>query len=488
MDYLTLFKEKDIDSNPLYSRDDIGVARLFYDVHRDCVRYVVEAKAWYIFTGQRWQKDGGGLQIMELCKAFVQAYAVHAETLCGDDAEDSGGAEFVKYANKLKSRHRREGILNDAKSIEPVSLSAFDTDSFLFNCTNGTLNLQSFTLQPHRAGDFITKLSRVKYSRAAKCPRWDRFVDEIMCGDKDTALFLQKALGYALTGDTSMECFFILYGSTTRNGKSTLTETVAYLMGDYAMTVQPQTLSRRPSSGAAASPDMARLKGARLVNMPEPEKDLELNVALVKQLTGGDTYTGRSLNENPVEFRPEFKLYINTNHLPRTADDTMFKSGRVKLIPFERHFAAAEQDTGLKKHFRKPANRSAILNWLAEGYRWLLNTKMATPPRVEAAIAVYRDQSDIFGDFLAEHTEDCDGARTSTSEMYAVYTAWAKGNRYRPMNNKNFVGDLRKRYDVRRTGSVGNMVVGLLLLHRDNPPKKSERVKTADTPSPDVTA
>jgi putative DNA primase/helicase len=296
VDYLTVFKEKDIDSNSLYSHDDIGVARLFYDIHRDFVRYVVEAKAWYVFGGQRWQKDEGGLRIMELCKAFVQAYAAHAESLCGNDSEDTGGKEFIKYAAKLKNRRRREGILSDAKSIEPVSLSVFDANAFLFNCTNGTLNLRSFTLQPHCAGDFITKLSRVKYDSKAKCPRWDRFVDEIMCGDKDTAQFLQKALGYTLTGDTSLECFFIFYGSTTRNGKSTLTETVAHLMGDYAMTIHPQSLSRRPSSGAAASPDMARLKGARLVNMPEPQKDLELNIALVKQLTGGDTFTGRAFD------------------------------------------------------------------------------------------------------------------------------------------------------------------------------------------------
>jgi putative DNA primase/helicase len=170
VDYLTVFKEKDIDINPLYSHDDIGVARLFYDIHRDCVRYVVEAKAWYVFGGQRWQKDEGGLRIMELCKAFVQAYAAYAESLRGNDSEDTGGKEFIKYAARLKNRRRREGILSDAKSIEPVSLSVFDTNAFLFNCTNGTLNLRSFALQPHSAGDFITKLSRVNTTARLNVP------------------------------------------------------------------------------------------------------------------------------------------------------------------------------------------------------------------------------------------------------------------------------------------------------------------------------
>jgi putative DNA primase/helicase len=259
-----------------------------------------------------------------------------------------------------------------------------------------------------------------------------------------------------------LECFFIFYGNTTRNGKSTLSETVAHIMGDYARTVQPQTLSRRPSDGAAASPDMARLKGARLVNMPEPEKGLELNIALIKQLTGGDTYTGRFLNENPVEFRPEFKIFINTNHLPRTADDTVFTSGRVKLIPFDRHFTAGEQDSGLKKLFRRNANKSAILNWLVDGYRLMLKVGLNVPPRVEAAIAAYRSEADVFGSFLAECTVGRDGYRLPTSELYAQYAIWAKDNGYRPLNSKNFVGELRRRCDVRK-GNQSNVIVGLAL-------------------------
>jgi len=234
-------------------------------------------------------------------------------------------------------------------------------------------------------------------------------------------------------------------------------------MGDYARTIQPQTLSRRPSDGSAASPDIARLKGARLVNMPEPEKGLELNIALIKQLTGGDTYTGRFLHENPIEFKPEFKIFINTNHLPRTADDTVFSSERVKLIPFDRHFSPTEQDTGLKKLFQKSENRSAILNWLIEGYRLLQADGLMMPERVISAIAAYRQEADIFGAFLAEYTAEKDGSRLSTSELYFHYTTWAKDNGYRQMNTKNFVGELRRRCDVRRDGITGNVIVGLAL-------------------------
>jgi len=185
-------------------------------------------------------------------------------------------------------------------------------------------------------------------------------------------------------------------------------------MGEYARTLQPQTLSRRPADVGAASPDTARLKGARLVNVPEPEKGLELNIALVKQLTRGDSYMARFLNENPVEFTPEFKIFINTNHLPRTSDDTVFLSGRVKQIPFDRHFQPHEQDNGLKAHFRKQKNRSGILNWL------LQLEGLPLPEKVNNAIQAYRQETDIIGSFLNECTAVQDKSRLHASELYSA--------------------------------------------------------------------
>jgi len=466
MDYFTLFKEKHIEDNAEYPHNDIGIARLFYDLHSAAICYVVEAKTWYTYNGKRWLKDDGGLWVMERCKDFSQALAKYAETL--DDGSDESKA-FMKYTSGFHSRRRREGLLSDARSIAPKSLNSFDRDRTLFNCQNGTYSLSESALRPHRAEDYITKISRVKYSDSAVCERWMRFIGEVMSGDTETARFLQKALGYCLSGETALECFFILYGSTTRNGKTTLSETVAHVLGDYARTIQPQTLARRPNDGAAASPDIARLKGARLVNMPEPEKGLELNIALVKQLTGGDTYTARYLHENPVEFAPEFKIFVNTNHLPRASDDTVFSSGRVKLIPFDRHFTPEEQDTGLKKLFRRKDSMSGILNWLIQGYRLLTSEGLTVPEKVQAAIDEYRQETDIFGSFLSEYTIEKDKNRLPTSDLYFRYTCWAKDNGYRQMNSKTFVGELRRRCDVRRDGATGNVIVGLELSFDPNP-------------------
>jgi putative DNA primase/helicase len=371
--------------------------------------------------------------------------------------------DFLKWAGKLTARRNRESILRDAMSTAPVSISDFDKDIMLLNVQNGTLNLEYSSLQPHNPDDMISKLAPVRYDPEAKCERWERFIDEIMCGDTDLACYLQKAIGYALTGLTEYEVFFILFGQKTRNGKTTLMETIANLLGDYTRNTQAQSLSRRSVDGSAATPEMARLKGARLVTVPEPEKGLELNVALIKQLTGGDTYTARFLNANPFEFKPEFKLFINTNHLPRTADDTVFSSGRVKIIPFDRHFDENEQDTGLKKLFRKAANKSAILNWAVEGWWLIRETGFDPSQRVISAIEAYRSEADIIGTFLSEYTVREENSRLPTSTLYSYYSDWAKENGYRPLSNRSFVADLRRRLEIGHDYKKGNVLMGWAL-------------------------
>lgn len=414
-----------------------------------------QARAWYDYSGKRWQKDEGGLRVMELCKAFTQALHEYAKPI---------GEPLEKFAASLHGRKRRESILRDACSVSPRSLNDFDRHKHLLNCQNGTFNLKTMTLQPHSPGDYLTKISGAQYHPGVHCERWDAFILEVMQGDVDIARFLQKAFGYCLSGDTVLECFFILHGSTTRNGKTTACETVTHILGEYARNAQPETLARRARDGSSPSPDIARLKGARFVNMPEPERGLELNAALIKQLTGGDTYTGRYLHENPVEFTPEFKIFINTNHLPRTGDDTVFSSERVKLIPFDRHFSPQEQDTGLKALFRQAENMSGILNWLIEGYRLLRAEGLTVPRRVLQATREYRQESDVVGTFLTDTLTVTDGARVQTVALYRRYTDWAKENGYRALNSKNFIGELRRRYDVRRDGARGNEVLGVSFL------------------------
>ena len=455
------FQQLQIGSNPRYPLNDMGISELFYKIFQNLITYVIEPKSWYIYDGRRWTKDMQNLKIMELCKIFTYALADY-----GSQLQDE---KIIKLSGALCNIKKRENIIRDAASANPKSLGDFDRDKYLFNCQNGTYDLKQKILNPHKPQDLITKLSNVTYDHNAKCDRWDLFVNEVMQGDEDSMKFLQKALGYSLSGATDLECFFIFYGSTTRNGKSTCCETISHIFGDYASNVQPETIGRNNKNGSAPSPDIARLKGARLVIMPEPERGLELNVSLIKQLTGGDKYTGRFLHENPIEFTPEFKIIINTNHRPRINDDTIFSSDRVKLLPFERHFNPNEQDIGLKAFFRQEQNMSGIFNWLIDGYYLLMMDGLKEATKMTQAINEYREESDIFGTFLNDTLLNVDGYRLATSKLYERYKDWTKDNGYHPLNSKNFVGELRKRYTIKRNGTRGNEILDVDLIPNDFP-------------------
>ena len=243
-----------------------------------------------------------------------------------------------------------------------------------------------------------------------------RSADEAAAMEK--AKYLQKAFGYALTGNTRYECLFILYGATTRNGKGTAMETFLRLMGDYGKTARPETIGARfQPNGNAPSEDVARLNGARFVNISEPDKKLTLSAALVKSLTGNDTITARYLHENSFEYRPQFKMFINTNYLPQITDLTLFSSGRIKTIPFERHFEEWEQDKKLKELFAEPGNLSGILNWCIEGLRLLETEGFKEPQAVRDATSEYEHESDKIALFMEECLQEEKGALCRTSAV-----------------------------------------------------------------------
>lgn len=294
-------------------------------------------------------------------------------------------------------------------------------------------------------------IAGVSYDPNARCERWERFIDEIMQGDKEKAVFLQKSMGYALTGDTRHECLFFFYGPTSRNGKSTTIEPIMHMMGDYGKTARPDTIALKQNpDGRGPTEDVARLAGARFVNIPEPPKNMVLSAALVKTMTGGDTVTARFLNENSFQYRPQFKLFINTNHLPSVTDTTLFSSGRVKIIPFERHFSEQERDEGLKDFFMEPGRLSAILNWCLDGLWLLRETGFQMPDSVREATEDYRQGSDKTGRFIADEMVADPLAEARTADVYSRYQEWCGRNGYKPENMQNFKSSLANVATIRR--------------------------------------
>jgi len=409
-------------TNPRYQREEIGIGYAFADYFKPIARFDRERGIWYVFDGKTWQPDENALAVAELAKRLADRLYTFALQIKDEDTRN----RYIKRVQKLQMRKNRRTMIEDAKSVYPVPHSIFDRNTDLFNCQNGTLNLTTGEFRPHDPADFLTLMSGITYDPEASCPRWNTFISEVMCNDSDLAVYLQKALGYALTGDTSLECLFILYGATSRNGKGTTMETFLRIMGDYGKTSNPEMLSTKFGNTNASGPseEIARLAGVRFVNISEPEKKITFNAALVKRMTGNDTLNARFLHENSFDFKPNFKIFINTNYKPSVSDMTLFYSNRLKLIPFKRHFEEHEQDKGLKNFFAEAPNLSAIFNWCYEGYRLFRASSLADPAAVVSATKEYQEESDRIGQFVDAWLEEGEAYEVRTSAAYKLYGEW----------------------------------------------------------------
>lgn len=442
------------EQNKRYGWHDAGNSNLFSDLFSDVACYVPERKKWYVFDDSRWVPDVANMKVMELCKIAADALMSYTIQCVSDEKLRS---DYIKHISKWQQYKYRETILKDAASVVPTKLSEFDHNPYLLNCLNGTLNLRDMTFREHNPADKLTKICGAEYRPEAHCERWDQFISEVTCGDADLAAFIQKALGYSLTGDTRHECFFILYGATSRNGKGTLCETMMQLTGEYGRTASPETIAQRKyNDSRSPSEDIARLAGARFVNMSEPDKQMSLSAALVKTLTGNDTVNARFLGENSFEYKPQFKIFVNTNHLPYVSDSTLFSSDRVKIIPFTRHFEAWERDSALKGKLTTPENLSGILNWCIAGLKALRCEGFKIPDAVKNATQQYMEDADKLRQFIDSELERVPTAEIETREVHSRYQGWCYDSGYRPEGFTEFKKSLASAgIEVKRKRSEG---------------------------------
>ena len=295
-----------------YTWDDKGMGELFADMYRDYCRYNVTAKEWYVYDGVIWKADTGAMQVSQRAKELANALLVYCTTI----EDERQKADYLKKVSNYGQLRYRETMIKDARDKYFITQNDLDKNLDLFNCQNGTYNLRTGEFRPHRPQDLLSKVSNVVYDPEARSTRFEQFISDIMQGDTAKIDYLQSILGYALTAETNLETCWILYGGTTRNGKSTLIETIAYMMGNsggYALAMQPQTLAQKQNKDTRqASGDIARLDGCRFLNASEPPKRMLFDVALLKTLLGRDSITARHLFEREYEFVPHFKLFINT--------------------------------------------------------------------------------------------------------------------------------------------------------------------------------
>lgn len=451
-----------------YQLNDKGMGELFADVYKNLCRFNVTAKEWYVFDGKIWAEDIGAMQVSRFAKELTDALLVYSTAIEDEDKKKS----FIEYIAKLNAYRNRKIMIEDSKDKYFISRESLDKDLHLFNCQNGTLNLKNFEFKPHSPNDLLSKISNVTYVESAISPQFEKFINDVMQGNVQKIDYLQKLLGYSLTGDTKLEACFILYGATTRNGKSTLVETYAYMLGNtvgYALNMKPETLAAKQNTDSRqASGDIARLDGCRFLNASEPPKKMIFDVGLLKNLLGRDSITCRHLHEREFEFMPRFKLFMNTNFLPLISDDTLFTSGRINVITFDRHFEPHEQDRDLKDKLKKQDNISGFFNWCIKGLKLFYEYGADPPHSVKSATGDYRANSDKVGNFISECLEP-DTNNIKALDVYKAYQTWCKNNGFGAENKSNFFAELKSKNIFAKSGTVKgktnpNIVIGYKII------------------------
>lgn len=429
--------------NKYYSLDDTGNAQRLHDAFGDGLRYSYVDKKWLYYKDGKWNYDNIGYH-RAVADASVEL--IERERPKYED-DDNALKAFEKHLKRSRSFSGKTNMLREAEHYKPVLPSMLDRKKHCLNCKNGVIDLKSGKLSPHCREDFFTRITKCAYNPDSDAtPLWDNFLNDIFGGDRDLIRYVQKAVGYSLTGSTAEQCAFFLYG-TGRNGKSTFLEIVRCILGDYATNIQPQTIMVKPNSGNAANSDIARLKGARLVTSVEPNEGMRIDEGLLKQLTGDDVVTARKLFGDEFEFKPEFKLWMATNHKPiiRGTDTGIWR--RIHLIPFTVQIPENKVDRHLK--FKLAKELDGIFRWAIEGCRLWQSEGLTMPKAVLDAVKEYRHEMDVISAFLDACCHE--GGEVKASALYAVYARWADENNEYKMSNTKFGAEMAKRCEKSKT-------------------------------------
>jgi len=397
---------------------DLGNAQRLVALHGKDLRYCYGRNRWFVWDGKYWAVDESGAVTRKAKDTTRRLYADASELT--DSAERKAVA---KWALRSESDCLLRAMVSQAQSEPsiPIQLDKFNRDPWLLNVANGTVDLRTGACEPHKRGDLINKIAPVEYQPEAACPLWDSFLNRILDSDRELITFVQRAVGYVLTGSVREQVFFLLYG-TGANGKSTFLETLRALLGDYAQHANFATFLAHVNDGPRN--DIARLNGARLVTAQEIENGRRFSESTLKQLTGEDTVTARFLYTENFEFKPSFKLFLAANHKPIIRGTDLAIWRRVCLIPFTVTIPEKEQDKELAAKLR--GELPGILNWVLDGCRQWQAIGLKPPKAVTDATAVYRSEMDILGQFLAERCIHSKMFQATAKELYQAYLIWCE--------------------------------------------------------------
>lgn len=449
---------------------DFGNGKRFLSRYANMVVYCSQNSSWYIWSKEGyWKKDSLG-EIRELVKKTF--LSIYNEIELQETTE--GRAAVAKWALQCEKPEHINACLNFAQSNPAVvvTMDKFDTDKNLFNFLNGTYDLKNHLFLPHDKENYITRQVPYNYDPSAQCPNFMVFLNRIFKSRKDKDLiidYLQKALGYSLTGEISQQIIFLLHGSGS-NGKSTLLETQRMIMGDYGTTIDSGSLTTKKNDSVRN--DIARLPNIRFVVASENAKGTIIDEELIKKLTGGDQVTARFLFQEEFNFYPQLKLWWAFNHPPGVRDLTHSLMRRLKLIPFEERIPDSERidQAVLLELYR--TELPGIFNWELEGLKRFQKEGLKDIAAISNAVKEFKEEQDRLHDWITDvcyvpERDDRDAALvksdvyTSATVLCKSFNNWAAQNNEKPMSQRKFSMELMERGFKRTHTNTGNVFHGI---------------------------
>lgn len=438
-----------------YDMTDTGNAHRLYDRFGNILKYSYNRKKWYFWTGKKWTLDEAG-EVKKLADDICDDLKREAWNIQDEDLQEAA----LKFAKRTAGSSAKEAMIKECQHLFdiPASPEDFDAYSDFLNCQNGVVNLRNGELMPHDSSLMLSKICNAEYDvKKGKPELWLKFLDDVTNHDKGLQEYIQRCVGYSLSGSIQEQCAYFLYGMGN-NGKSTFLDTIADLLGDYAANTQPDTLmlqGKLGSSGGGANTEIARLKSARFVTSEEPTEGVRLNEGLLKQLTGGSKVTCRFLYGDEFEYTPEFKIWVATNHKPVVRGTDVGIWRRIKLIPFEVNIPKEKVDKNLKYKLREEFPQ--ILAWAVEGCMKWQKYGLEEPACVAEATKEYKAEMDLIAGFVEQCIViDYDSdMQFMSSELFSIYNAWARVNNEWEMSSKRFGMEIMKKIPERKKTAKG---------------------------------
>jgi putative DNA primase/helicase len=399
---------------------DTGNGKRLVALHGRDLRYCYPWRQFLTWAGTHWAVDITG-QVERWAKDVPRH--LYALAAASDGASRTALGEWAVKSESARRLHDMIVLARSEPGV-PVLPADLDRDPWLFNCRNGTLDLRTGKLREHRREDLITKLAPVVYDHRAQCPLWLGFLGRIMDQNQRLLTYLQRVVGYWLTGDVSEQCLWFFYG-TGANGKSTFLTTLLALLGDYGMQAVSDLLLVK--SNESHPTERADLFGKHLVVTIETEAGKRMAEALMKQMTGGDKIRARRMRQDFFEFGPTHKIVLAANHKPavRGTDHAVWR--RIKLVPFTVTIGDGEKDKALPDRLK--AEVAGILAWAVCGCLDWQREGLGEPDEVQQATAAYRSEQDLLGGFVGECCVTGGAAYcVRASELYAAFCHWCEAS------------------------------------------------------------